>query len=468
MELLYNEMIKNDALIDMTSELKRHTKNKKLVNELVKESFTIFYQRYITFHFTADDKFYTDDIINLFDNQLELIMYLIPIFHMLGDTLGYKNGEWEFNMGINPKDVTSSLASEFVFEFLSLGGINDISLLNWRYSDDSLMYLATLEVANDHSSESSTIDEFGQALKLKYLEIFPDLETRHPGTTTRESLFMLRDGVAWNGINYNSMAIGSGTSMRTGGLGIIFCGERNRLRLISSSIEASRITHNSAVAMLGGVTSALFTAFAIEQIAVNLWPHYLVEFIREDMIDNYLKESRPNEYASYQRDRVIFLGKWEKYITLRFNGRDKKKDQKMMQNPISRIQFLSDNFSRTEKSYFPGACADDSVIIAYDALLESDGSLEKVIINSVLHPGDSDTTGCIALGWFIASFFSLKNTSIAYRMIVELERIEHWSDTLKKIMKKQLPIIRNELLIETFLIKTNEEEVSISYNQWKK
>ena len=462
MEVLYNKMIENSDLQKITTIMKKD-RNKKEINESTKQAFTIFYNHYVTFNFGQDDHFYSTDILASFDNYLEYITYLIPLFHMLGDTLGYKNGEWEFNLGTNPKEVTAAFTSELIFQFISLGGINDINLRNWKYSDDSILYLATLETAAAHQS---SINDFGTALREKYISLIDDLSDRHPGITTMESLKMLRDGIPWNGINYNSMAIGSGTSMRTGGLGIIFCGERNRFKLMSASIEASRITHNSAVAMLGGLTSALFTAFAIENIAINLWPHYLVEYLREDKIDNYLKNSRPKEYPNYQRDKIIFLGKWEKYITLRFNGRDKKTDQKFISNPISRIQFLADKFSRTDQNFFPGACADDSVIIAYDALLECDGSLEKVVVNSILHPGDSDTVGCIALGWFIGYYFSLKNSSIAHRMIVELEKYDYWNRVIRSIMKDNLPKIRNEMLIDTLLFNGEASSELYPFNIW--
>lgn len=457
MEDLYNELIKNESIIDITSSLKHKLgfkkEDKELINETAKQAFTSFYDSFVLFPLTEEDRFYSEDIIGDLDNYLELIMYLIPCFHMLGDTLGYKNGEWEFNFGLNESEWSPNLTTEFIFQFLSLGGINDISLRNWRYSDDSILYLATLESVFHNQNN---IERLGEDLKRRYVDLIPDLGTRHPGNTTMESLYMLRDGVAWNAINYNSMAIGSGTSMRTGGIGIIFCGLRNRMKLMIASIEASRITHNSAIAMLGGFTSALFTAFAIEQVPINYWPHYLLDFIRSDFIDEYLKKSRPNEYHLYQRDRVIFIGKWEKYITLRFNGLDVKKEQKSMNDPVRRINFLATNFSRIEKTYFPGACADDSVIMAYDSILSCDYSFEKAVINSVLHPGDSDTVGCIALGWFIGAFYSLKNYSIAYRLIIELEKFNHWDKVLTDMMKKQVSKIQTEMYYDTIFQKTKD------------
>ena len=68
-------------------------------------------------------------------------------------------------------------------------------------------------------------------------------------------------------------------------------------------------------------------------------------------------------------------------------------------NPVERIKYLADNYSRGDIKH-PGARADDSVIIAYDSLLASDGNFEKLIVYSILHHGDSDTVGSIAGSWY--------------------------------------------------------------------
>ena len=54
--------------------------------------------------------------------------------------------------------------------------------------------------------------------------------------------------------------------------------------------------------------------------------------------------------------------------------------------------------------YNPGSNGLDSVIIAYDSILECEGNFEKLIYNSMLHAGDSDSTGCIAGALFGAYY----------------------------------------------------------------
>ena len=357
--------------------------------------------------------------LNFYVNNLFFIM----LFHVLGDTIGYNNGKWEFNYG--ETNITAEYTNELIFDFIRMGGINDFSIINWRYSDDSVMYLATYRVL---CNRYKYLNDFGIALRKEYLGTISDMKNRHPGNTVMEALTIL-EGIEWNKMPYNPSAIGSGTSMRTGCIGIFYCGKHLRQKLIVLALESSRITHNSAIGMLGGLVSALFTAYAIEKVPINHWPHKLLKLLKSDRIDRYLKKSRPIEYPLYQRDKIVFIGKWEEYVSFRFSGLTPRLDIKMMQNPVKRINYLATKFSRLEYGFNPGSCADDSVIIAYDSLLESGPSVEKLIVYSILHPGDSDTVGCIAMGWFAGYYLSKKIIDIMDSRLEELE-VQKQSDSL--------------------------------------
>lgn len=54
------------------------------------------------------------------------------LLHALGDTIGFKNGEWEFNYFNKNADYRTTL--EIVFDFISLGGITGIDLKEWTVS----------------------------------------------------------------------------------------------------------------------------------------------------------------------------------------------------------------------------------------------------------------------------------------------------------------------------------------------
>jgi len=75
-----------------------------------------------------------------------------------------------------------------------------------------------------------------------------------------------------------------------------------------------------------------------------------------------------------------------------------------------------------------GGGAIDAVIMAYDSLLESNGSLEKLIVYAILHHGDSDTVGSIAMSWFGAVYNTLKNNDIVAKVFSELEYYEEFQN----------------------------------------
>lgn len=356
----------------------------------------------------------------------------VPYYESLGDTIGYKNGQWEFNYG--EQNQKPDFVNDLLYEFIALGGINDLSLVNWVSSDDTILYMATMQVL---TSKPKTIEEFGQKLRAAYLMSKPLIKNRHPGQRTMDSLDEM-ENIAWDKLNYNSKAIGNGSAMRSGCIGIFFPGKHNRKKLIALAVESSRITHNSATAIMGSVTSALFTAYALEKVPLNHWPHKLMGLFKSGKIDNYMKKSRPNEYHRFREDKVIYIAQWEKYLQIRFSGLKPRRDIKFMTNPVARFKYLSENFSKGCRD--PGGCADDCLIMAYDSLLECDGVIEKILVYSILHPGDSDTVGSVAFSWFGAFYGSPKNEQIIGERFKELEFIDELHDLLVANSRRMIKV----------------------------
>lgn len=338
---------------------------------------------------------------------------MVPFYQSLGDTIGYKNGDWEFNY--DETNAKPDFVNDLIYEFIALGGINDISIVHWMASDDTVLYMATYKVLTNGFED---INDYGQKLRLAYLEAYPKMTNRGIGKITRRSLDV-QQNIEWDKLPYSSTDIGAGSTMRSGCIGIFYPGKHNRKKLIALAVECSRITHNSATAILGSITAALFTAYSLEKVSINHWPHKLLNLLRSGKIDEYMKESRPNEYPLFSRDKTIFIGQWEKYITKRFNGLDPK-NEKYMKNPVLRFKYLAENYSKGHEN-FAGSTGDDSVIMAYDALLESGDVIEKIIVYSILHPGDSDTVGSIALSWFGAYYHSTRNRNLLKSRFLELE-----------------------------------------------
>lgn len=343
------------------------------------------------------------------------IALTIPFYQSLGDTIGYNNSKWEFNNG--EPDAGPEYTNDLLYEFISLGGINDLSIKNWLASDDTILYMATLEILLDPTFDPNP-NVFGEKLRIAYINSKSLIKNRHPGDRTMESL-EAQENIEWNQLIYNSKAIGNGSVMRCGCIGIFFPGEHNRKKLISLAVESSRITHNSAVAILGSVTSALFTAYSLERVPINLWPHKLLELLKSDLIDKYMETSRPKEYPLYMRDKILYVGQWQKYVDFRFSGIKPRMDIRVMNHLVLRYKYLSENYSKGCDT--PGGCADDCLIMAYDSLLQSEGNFEKVVIYSILHPGDSDTVGSVALSWFGGYYHTMREDILFGHYFEELE-----------------------------------------------
>ncbi len=345
------------------------------------------------------------------------------ILHALGDTIGFRNGKWEF-FGMSEFTKTHklnfNLANEILYEFISLGGINGIDLKNWFVSDDTLLHMniieSLIETDDLHDMCKSVTQKFIKT-KFKYFDNRININ-REPGITTLKSIDNLENNVK---SEYDPHSGGNGAAMRSIALGLIFYNDLDKL--INYSIETAKLTHNSAIGYLGSLTSAYFVYLAINNINLHSWPQKLINLLENLNIQK--KITNKIELADYK----LYISKWKKYIELRFDDTGKPMLRRSAINIVFRIQFYYDNFIDLNYGFIPGASGYLVNIMAYDALLDAENKWEKLVVYSMLHLGDSDTVGCIAAGWYGALYgfgdVPKKN----------LENIE-FSEQLYKLSKK--------------------------------
>lgn len=358
------------------------------------------------------------------------------ILHAVGDTVGFKNSEWEFKGG----GYESVL--EKVYEFIDLGGVTKISLKNWRVSDDTILHMQTgVSILQDYTS----MNTLGNTFKKNFLDALKQFSkegynVRYPGKSTLEALKVLNDGGSWNDVPYNLYSGGSGASMRTLCLGLALHGEENRHKLIQISIESSRMTNNSAVGYLGGLVSALFTAYAIEGKKINEWPYLMLELFKNGTIGKYIK-SVGRDVNKYEEDHHIFLEKWHRYIDDKFDDDRNVVKRKSNRNLVLRSKYYHEVFAFQKKksedlveiTSFIGSGGDDSVIIAYDCLIDAENNWEKLVYYAMLHNGDTDTTGAIAGGLY-GALYGYKD--VPPNFMEHLEYKKELTELAKKLYKK--------------------------------
>ena len=101
----------------------------------------------------------------------------------------------------------------------------------------------------------------------------------------------------------------------------------------------------------------------------------------------------------HMREIQNFHSSLNKYYNWRFNNINKKSFAS-----LSFRNFLFYKKFSDAQNYNPGGNGLDSILMAYDSLLMAENNFEKLIYFSMLHAGDSDSTGCIAGALFGAYY----------------------------------------------------------------
>jgi len=336
------------------------------------------------------------------------------------ETIGFKNGYWEFNFNIDIKDKNMYLKiwTYLYHNFMILGGSN-IDVTHFNSSDDTILILATCKAVIENGGE--------KIYTKKYLDYFDLLsqDKRGPGVTTINSLKLLKQGVVINTLPITSKMGGNGAAMRTGPIGLRWY--KNIEKVIDESIIASKLTHNYYIGFLGGVITALFTAFAMNNIEPWKWCDKLIKLYDDKIIHKYYLKDKKHKLE----DLDNFIGYWKKYKETRLSKIINKNTSTNFIYPGERTEFIlgfspdskikkqlseGKHFDNIENISWDkiGATGLDCCIYAYDCLLLSmntPGST-KIDFNNIsyswdsfvalvaIHPGDSDTTAAVGGTWY--------------------------------------------------------------------
>ena len=310
------------------------------------------------------------------------------------------------------------------------GGVTGLNLHRYIASDDTVLNNIIGESLLEDTEE---IDDLCKVIIKKFINLSNSdkyFKERYYGNAFLNNIEKIKNGKNWKKIEYNQKYGGCGASIRTVCIGLAFSGKKNREKLIETAIETSRITHNNTTGFLGGLATALFISYAVEKIPIKKWCFKLLKLLKSDIIDNYIKSTR--DYENYIKDKDSFIDKWSRYIKYKFND---DIDNKIVieKNLVHRMRIYNENFSSFPENMNPGAGGDDSVIIAYDCLIDCEKNWEKLIIYSMIHIGDSDSTGCIAGAFYgiLYGFFK-----IPFNNLQNLEFSKTLNDTAKKLYIK--------------------------------
>ena len=340
--------------------------------------------------------------------------------HALCDTIGFKNGDWEFNYNDMLKAEILDYVNELIYEFIDLGGINGLNIKSWLVSDDTFFHIAMAKSMLEYKNKLN--EKFILKVKTNLLKeakhIWKELSgdttklenykkmngknriIRYIGETTSESIKQFTTKHDARKDNYDQLSGGNGCAMRNIVIGLCLHGENIRDELIDISIITSKLTHNNAHGYLAGFVSALFAALAMEGVPIEKWVFIMIEYLRSNKIKKFLSIDNVDEIFDYN----LFVKYWQKYIDTKFDKNSKPIRNRSFANPMHRIRYFHENFHKETPSYQIGSSGYLCMIMAYDALLDCDGHFEKLVVYSILHSGDSDTIGSVAGGLYGAVY----------------------------------------------------------------
>lgn len=340
---------------------------------------------------------------------------------MLGsyfETLGYKNGSWEFNYQSKTDSFSKYMEiwTYLLHHYLILGGPNSINLKDWNSSDDTILIIGTGEAVikggGEDNYKKELIDSFDLLLD----------EKRASGINTIDTIKLLKRGATIKSLPSNSNMGGNGAAIRTGPIGLKWY--KNIEKVIEESICASRLTHNYYLGFLGGMVVALFTAWAINGIEPWKWPEELIQLYSNKTIHKYFPENQELEGLDE------FMGYWKRYQETRISKLKYKNSLDTFIYPTDRTEYLMGFYPNPKVKSMVlsgqslkkltwdwnrlGGTGLDSCIYALDCLLMSMQTPNSKLIDLdrieyswdtfmtlvSIHPGDSDSTGAIGGTWF--------------------------------------------------------------------
>lgn len=302
----------------------------------------------------------------------------------IGDIIGFKNSDWSTKY--NEEKITYEKSLELLFEFISLGGVNNIDIKEWKCSVNPHIIISIFESIKN--SNEYNYDEIVKKFKIDFKNIIQNAE--HPHGIDLSMILAIRNDFD-NKYSINSLE-GNGATWCS----VIGLFDLNVTKIIEISIRLAKNIYTSPYGFLGGFTAAYFAYLGKRKISVNLWGYKLVKKLKSDKIKKFIDDKNEREMLDYHG----YINLWNKYLETRFdNGIPIV--TKATSNILFRSKYYYENFAKIiNKTKIIGRTGCDACIVAYDSLLDAENVWEKLIVYSMLNPGDTNVIGSLAGGWY--------------------------------------------------------------------
>jgi ADP-ribosylglycohydrolase len=369
-----------------------------------------------------------------YKEKLEGCLYLSSFL----ETLAFFNGKWEFNYGNKIDTIKEGVLMNYFFlsHYYMMGGLNNIKFDTLKSSDDTILIIGTCNAILKGGGEKNYIES--------YVKLLPQLkeEIRLSGRSTLSSLEKIRKTNSIKSIKYSSEHGGNGCAIRTAPIGLKYYENVNKV--CEEALLASLVTHNYTVGFLGGIITALFTAYAVKNISPFKWSIELEKLYKNNFFHTLIKKYIDKDIND---DIDNYFSYWIKYNEDRLS-KMKFRNLPIFLNPAFKI---NDFTNYTPVPYLGkmsgydkmGGSGLEGPLIAYDNLLLSAIPDNKMIVNienpkfnwdvflfnNIFFFGDNDSISAISGSWY-GAYLGIDRCPIE-----KIKELEFYND-IKNIISK--------------------------------
>lgn len=202
-------------------------------------------------------------------------------------------------------------------------------------------------------------------------------------------------------------------------LGYYYYNDNNKL--IKNCSQLIRLTHNNVLSILGGISSAYMLSLSYNKIDIKKWIYMTIELLNTELVKKELELNINENMSQY----VSFMKILNDYIEIRFVD-NKIKKTRSDNNLIYKMKFYN-RFVFDNKTNLQGEDTISCLITSYDALLNCDGSFEKLLYYSIITLGNTIGIGSF-VGELYSSYYGINN--VPKYMIEKMQKINDFDDKI--------------------------------------
>lgn len=314
--------------------------------------------------------------------------FVFFLLHSIGDEMGnYFMDQWYSNI---TNFIDGNMIIEFIYNFIHLGGINGINISNFDNSSNNLLLLNVAKIIIENKKFD---DKFIQSIKKCLINTYNKNEDNMSKNNIKLFAKYSKD-IKYSNTNYDKYSFTADSCFLVSPFGLLFNTKNDLQKLIDYSIETGKIVSSSPSGYLAGFTYAYFISLTFQNVNIKKWVYKLIKLLESDKIKKHIDLTNDDisiDYLSYVRY-------WKTYLNIRFDD-NKPIFTNSHKSFVFRMFFIQKHFTNRDNEFI-GSTGISSLIASYDALLDCDGSWEKIITYSILYPAQTHITGSLACGLY--------------------------------------------------------------------